>query len=304
MLAAGCASGLVLPSYTDADLEEEQAVFARELVAERIAWGAVVQELEFSLATAAAPFCPGLWQPRLGGVIASEKSFTGRYARPAASSLGLGPRPAIVSVVPGGPLDVAGLRAGDVLVRVAGEPVVREEDIVARLTASPEDVALEVERSGVGVVARVRPAPACPVTVGYARSAQLLPVARGRTSAVVPRAMLVLFETMDARAVLLAHQLAHLLFDRPEDDALTSERRADRLGLYLAARAGYDVSDAVAVWETLVAEYPWLASPRSNDRYRAYPHRSVALRTGAMRDVIDEIAAKRARGEPLVPSAD
>jgi photosystem II stability/assembly factor-like uncharacterized protein len=49
----------------------------------------------------------------------------------------LGPGATILTVVPGGPADKAGLKAGDTIIAVNGEPVAKNADLVGRITALP-----------------------------------------------------------------------------------------------------------------------------------------------------------------------
>lgn len=74
------------------------------------------------------------------------------------------------------------------------------------------------------------------------------------------------------------------------------ERDADYLGLYLAARAGFDVSDTPSFWHRLAASRDekqkdgWLAS-----------HPLDLERAAAIRLAIEEINQKRQEGRPLLP---
>ena len=64
------------------------------------------------------------------------------------------------------------------------------------------------------------------------------------------------------------------------------------VGLYLAARAGYDVSRAPDIWRRLDAEF----SGRSRD------HPTSDARFEAMSATAAEIAAKREASEKLIPN--
>lgn len=75
-------------------------------------------------------------------------------------------------------------------------------------------------------------------------------------------------------------------------NSIAFEMEADYVGLYLAARAGYDVSNAAQIWRRLDAE----TSGSSSD------HPTSGARFEAMSATAAEIADKRAAGEPLVPA--
>lgn len=72
------------------------------------------------------------------------------------------------------------------------------------------------------------------------------------------------------------------------------EREADYVGAYYAARAGYDVSDAGAVWRALSLEAP-------NAITTSTTHPITPVRLVQMQKVAEEIADKRRRKLPLEP---
>ncbi|MBU4135541.1 MAG: peptidase M48, partial [Alphaproteobacteria bacterium] len=73
-----------------------------------------------------------------------------------------------------------------------------------------------------------------------------------------------------------------------------AERQADRVGLYLAARAGYDTAIAPAFWRRFGA-YNWRV------RYPQWGHPSAEARARALEAVQAEISALQASGRPLLP---
>jgi Zn-dependent protease with chaperone function len=73
------------------------------------------------------------------------------------------------------------------------------------------------------------------------------------------------------------------------------EREADYVGAYYAARAGYDISGAAAVWRRFSLESP-------NSIRLATTHPISPARFVQMQKVIAEIAEKKRLGLPLVPN--
>jgi beta-barrel assembly-enhancing protease len=302
--AVGCARGIAPPAMTREDLSTEQSSRAAALITDRIELSGALREIEFAITTAAAVFCRSIERPRLGAILGSQESFAGDIAQAAARASGLDDRVSVVYLVAGGPFHAAGIQVGDAITKIDGRQVASRAELLAAVEVTRGDTTLTIERAGEELDVRVRPEMACPVSLGYTQSAQILPAPIGRTSASVPRGMLKLFSSPDDRAVLIGHQLAHLIFERPADDEVTREIRADRIGLYLSARAGYDVSGAVRVWETLVGEHPWLVSPQNADRFRSYPHQGLALRIGEMRSTLSQIAAAIQERRELIPPSD
>jgi len=76
---------------------------------------------------------------------------------------------------------------------------------------------------------------------------------------------------------------------------LTLEREADYVGMYFAARAGYDVSKALPFWRRLGADYP--TSTYTRFSHPGSPERSLNIAATA-----DEITTKRASRLALKPT--
>ena len=73
------------------------------------------------------------------------------------------------------------------------------------------------------------------------------------------------------------------------------ESEADYVGVYLAGRAGYDVSQAAYLWRRLGAE-----NPRSI-HLEGMTHPSTTVRFKIVQKAGEEVARKRDRGLPLIP---
>ena len=73
------------------------------------------------------------------------------------------------------------------------------------------------------------------------------------------------------------------------------ESEADYVGVYLAGRAGYDVSQAAYLWRRLGAE-----NPRSI-HLEGMTHPSTTVRFKIVQKAGEEVAQKRDRGLPLIP---
>jgi hypothetical protein len=120
----------------------------------------------------------------------------------------------------------------------------------------------------------------------------------------------------DELAAVMAHRMAHLLLERPPPPALLArvgdtvglssgrapepvfdpaqERAADRVSLFLMARAGRDPAVAVRFWRRM-ASLP----PDANDWLLRHPVSTERL--AAMAAIATEIAMLQAAGQPLLP---
>lgn len=72
------------------------------------------------------------------------------------------------------------------------------------------------------------------------------------------------------------------------------EKEADYVGLYILARAGYDMDRGIGIWRRLTMTDP-------EGIYTSATHPGNAERVVAMRKTIAEIKAKKAAGQPLIP---
>lgn len=131
---------------------------------------------------------------------------------------------------------------------------------------------------------------------------------------------LVGFASQEELGIALGHELAHIVLQRqgakeqrqtagwlagflPDPvaengaDPMAFEMEADYLGLYITARAGLPIDGAPAFWKRLAEKDSVMSEPS----LRAGKP-SAVRRFRAMRQTIAEIAGKKAKGEPLVPT--
>ncbi len=77
-------------------------------------------------------------------------------------------------------------------------------------------------------------------------------------------------------------------------NSIAAEIEADRIGLYLAARAGYDVANAAEIWRRLDKEFPSTSDG-------GWTHPASSERFDLMKATAAEIAEKRENSLPLTP---
>ncbi len=124
----------------------------------------------------------------------------------------------------------------------------------------------------------------------------------------ISRAMIDLAVDDSQLALVLGHELAHVVLGHTRRDLLErlnsafhdgierdDERHADYVGLYLVARAGYDVRRAVTLWRRMGAVQPHIIAGSDT-------HPGTAERYVALRQIVAEIEAKRRAGKPLLPN--
>jgi len=305
----GCGGPIRPPPMTPTEISEEVEEIGGEMIDELVAARARIQDIEFRLLRAASPLC-GQWNRPYVGVLVTEKgSFKERKIREVAGDVLLTSEAVtIVHVARGGSFDRSGLRAGDELISIAGEQIESADDLMKRVLELEVKSTVVVRYRRDGILegsAMVRMDPACPVRFVYATSPLIVPWQVERVLVAIPLGLLK-YATDDATlAVAMAHQLAHALFDKPGDDPLDSEKRADSMGIRIAAAAGFDASVATAYWEGVAAEYPTLIHRESpgtaaiyglETRYEMLAHGDIARRLEGIRSEIERQAGAPHRG--------
>lgn len=289
-----------------------------------------VADVAFRLATANAELCSDT-AAVTGLVLQSALEYSPRL-RPAAEAMfHLDDRPAVEAVAAGSPAQAAGLRPDDVLAAVNGAmltpasppppaspdtrpasyaPVAGEvRRIDSALAAGP--ARLSVIRGGAMLTLTIAPGrPGCAYDAQVIPGGDLTASADGR-HVYISTAMVSWADSDSSLALVLGHEYAHdLLHHRARLDArgfargvlgnlgstptslVLVEKEADYVGLYLAARAGYDIENAPDFWRRFpagAADFDWT-------------HPAIAKRVAALAAARDEIERKRAAGQPLLPT--
>ena len=318
-----------------ATAEPASAPGSRAMARAQAAVGYIVGEdlrvatVAYRLNAASLPLCPRHGFD-IGVVVHALDQYQSALRPAAASGFALGRQPGISAVVPGGPAAAAGLQPGDSLIAVDEEAfapidasppdkgtyatVARALDLIDRAAADGA-VRIEVVRAGRPLAIAVRPTPACAIRVQLQPSSELNSWADDRY-ATITTAMARYAARDDDLALVMGHELAHAylghqaLLDRrsvarsilgslgsPPGLVLETERQADYLGLYIAARAGYDLSRAADFWQRFRG-----AHGSSDFLLHTHPRGRDSQRAGAA--TVAEIARKRSAGQELLPEPD
>lgn len=306
----------------EADLEitapAEQRLIALTDLDQRVA------RVGYRLSAANAALCPAV-RNSAGWLLHAASQYSPELRPWAEARFGLdGDLPGLLAVPEGSAADLAGLRRGDLLLSVNGEALARG---VHRRTAAFEGVEVNIRtldlalaggpvelvfrRDGNDRTARITPQRACGYDVQLDPSDELNARADGKRL-FITTAMAGFTATDDELAVVLGHELAHhVLGHRAWHESETrgretqtvpalsgtaggAEQQADRVGLFLSARAGFDTAIAPAFWRRF-GDFNWRV------RYPQWSHPSAEARARGLEAVQAEISARRASGQPLVP---
>lgn len=267
--------------------------------------------------------CPAV-RLAAGWALHSASQYSNELRPLVQSRFGLeGDLPGVLSAPPGSAAAEAGLREGDLILAVNGtglnagptRTAPAFEGLAANVALLDRALAggttrLDIRRGGEPLSLTVQPHRSCGYEVQLNPSDELNARADGRRL-FISTALAAFTRSDDELSLILGHELAHHVLrhrtwsdaggaGREANDAAAvngagdKEAQADRVGLFLVARAGYDTRIAPAFWRRFGAAN-WRV------RYPQLRHASAEARARALEQVQAEIDAKRAQGGPLLP---
>jgi hypothetical protein len=315
------------PAEPGSGLAPSQNPWAKTLAALRID-DQRVADVAYRIVTANAELCADR-KPQSGLVLQTALQYRPVLRRDAEDAFHIDDRAAIEAVAAGSPSAEAGLRRDDILIAVNGQllatgappPPVAGPDERAATRAPVDEAEAALDAALAKGAARLRvqrgdemPEVVLTPRIGCAYDAQVMPGpklnawADGR-HVFISAALVDFARSDDALALFLGHEFAHDLlhhhqrldekglarevlgeFGSTPASQIIAEKEADYVGLYLMARAGYDISQAPDMRNGL----PTVVGD--------FTHPGHAERAAALAATRDEIIAKRQRGERLSPN--
>lgn len=287
-----------------------------------------VERVGFRLRHAAAPACAKTNETKaeLGLIVWSLANFSNDEDRAhLQGAFALTNAVTVALAVADAPASRAGLKAGDILTHVDGVPLGDGKGATERFiqlsNAAAQSGPVRLTRAG-GKTVVAEPQIVCEFPTLLVRSPEINAAADGRVLAITT-GLFELTHNDDELALILGHELAHntlghLKATEPKEKpgglldafvratigtavakavtrpySIENEKEADYVGLYLMARAGYDITAAEAFWrrlnETTRATAVNLTHPSGEERLRA------------LQSAIAEIKAKQKAKKPLEP---
>lgn len=270
----------------------------------------------------------------LGFTAKNKYSYPGEFVDAAQAVLGYGDRLQVSGVLAGSGAARAGLRRGDTLMAVEGKnlPVGQNAETLAAamfgpLAGSRATLNLTVWRGGANQVLNIPVTRACAFKVDLGNADNINSYADGQR-VLITRGMINFAQSDESIAFVLAKDIAHnvlghagtlrssatiggiidnLVGVRPDLSMLIGsagvkpvpqelDAAADRLALYLLARANYNIEHVHAFWQRLATQYPATVL----NGYNA-THPALAYRLAAIDRTVVEIKARQAANKPLVP---
>lgn len=277
-----------------------------------------VADIAWRIAARNSSNCPKLWAA-IGLSLHHASQYEPAYRAAAQTAFRLDDSyPSILAVAEGSPAAAVGLNPNDIMHAVNGadlasnsreQPTAASYDAVsaamAALEALPEQKAaiLSIEREGHSFEVNVTPQNVCRSRVELAPGNAINANANGLVAQISGR-LVNWVKSDDELALVIAHEMAHNLLDHPKklneksalSDLATSlglsgkaqrqmELEADRMGIIMAATAGYDYKIAPDFWARLNSNAPLAA-------FLATSHPTTRARRENAQRVVDELNPK------------
>lgn len=278
--------------------------------------------------------CKNTARNLLGFTANNRYSFSEDYAAAAQRLFGLGERLQVTGVLEGSGAARADVRRGDVLLAIedqempqGGNAERQAATVLAPLMSGRSAVKLTVLRGDATVTLNVPLTYACAFGVEVGNTDNVTAYADGHR-VLITRGMMNAVRSDEELAYVMAKEMAHnalthaarlrmsatiggiidnLTRMRPDMSTMVGlagvkplpqdlDAMADKLALYMLARAGYRLEGVVPFWQRMAVQYP----PTVLTAYTAM-HPSTAYRVAVMQKTLRDIKMKQAAKKPLLP---
>lgn len=289
----GCGPRPLPPKPLTAEVKAERARQYEAAATHLLGHMERVSRVGARITIAGAPFCADQVKPFIGILSASRASVTRQLGGHIAwieagaalrDAWEIDGNPEVLAVLPDSPAEKAGILPGD-----------HVSDLWVEGDAPDAPLWVEVERAGRPIRAELPYIPECEYAV-TATIGDLVNAHVDGQNIIITTGLLRFVESDDELAAVIGHELGHRILGHRRSRLRSRERAADYVGLYLAARAGYDPDAAKHFVRRLAAEHPELISERASPA-----HPGTANRVAALDRAVAEIRGKQTRGEPLWP---
>lgn len=337
LIIAGCGPTLKQAYISDGAVQAEKEKQLEIAFDTHIKRQKRLYEVSFPLLAAAASMNIDDARQACGFMVCTKDSFPKEYREVAQRTFIIGDSPVVYFVHPKFPAAKAGLKPGDRLLNFNGNVLLGKsfKEVVNIINENQpsrdKPISMVIERQGQIIDLKCEGTLFCKYTMALIPHDQINALSDGKTIAVT-NGLMRITENDDELAFVVAHEIAHnvlghvgkkrgnILLGSVVDILLAAttgvytggtfgsiggaafskgfEFEADYAGLYIAARAGRDVTGAVNFWRRLAAEHP-----KSMEKRFAATHPSTPERFVAMERTIQEIKEKQRLGKPLVPES-
>lgn len=333
LFMSSCAPTTQMPGVS-ADMTEREAAIQREIAIKELhKINNRLQSVAMPILVKNAELCDDEIVPYFGVDLQTYASVPKEFQKTYENLYALGEYPTVTGIFEKSPAE-GRLKIGDMITAVDGKSLKKGtqglKDFVAikegNVKAAP--MSLTVDRLGKVQTVTVDPVLACSYPVVLDHSDALNAYANG-SSIVITKGMMRFAESDTDLAMILGHELAHNTrshIESRQGNALIGgllgavvtvatgvdvtqmgtdlgasafsqgfEAEADYVGVYHAARAGYDIGNVANVWRRFAAEHP------QSIHMAGGTHPSTAARFVAIEQAVQEVQLKKKSGKRLVP---
>ncbi len=332
--SAACAPTSRFPSV-DTQLAEVEAKKQRAVALKlQFQQSSRLYNVAFHVLAENAELCGDRIDYKVGGFFYTLDDFADEWRDIVHNEYGVTNEVTVLNLVPKSPAERAGLMSGDKILRINGVALRTGKQATKKLNKvfddnpEGEEMTWDIRRGSMEQTISIEPALSCNYPVQLVNHDSLNAWADGDT-VYVTAGMLRFLENDDELALIIGHELAHntrkhiesklfnTFFGSLLGSVLSSltgvdvtnavaqagayafsqdfETEADYVGVYHAARAGFDVSNASGLWRRIGATHP------SAIHLEGSSHPSTAKRYLVVEMGMQEIRRKRSSGLPLVP---
>lgn len=270
----------------------------------------------------------------LGFTAKNKHSYSAEFTYAAQKLFDMDERLKVMGVLAGSGAARAGIRRGDDLIAIEdkimpqGPNAERQAaSILAPLVTSRDNIKLSVIRNGSTLMMEVPLTYACAFGIELGNTDNVTAYGDGYRI-LITRGMMNAVRSDEELAYVMAKEMAHNALSHANKQKMSAtiggiidnltrfhpdmstmvglagvkpmpqnlDVAADKLSLYMLARAGYNIDNAIPFWQRMASQYP--ATMMST--YTAL-HPATSYRITAMGKTINDIKAKRAERKPLLP---
>lgn len=318
LVAGACGPRLHRPSPDASTVHQMELELGERSLRSFLASEVRLEDISYRLRARGAELCGEETSPLLGVLAWRRSDMPTRQLKNLAREVWeLSTEYRVMHVVPGSAGERAGLKPGDEILSLGGQSFNPRRFLINALRdADPDGFDLEIERDGKRTL-HVEPDIGCRYAALLSPSASLTTQRSASEDVIVPMGLVRIAQSDADLAQSIAHQMGHQIapsLERSptvpghvlivEEERRSREVEADRLALYLMARADYPLDGYRPQLERIAVEMPWLlfSVPIRGDGSYAWPaHGFVPDRLAVLPAHVEEIAERRALSLPLVP---
>ncbi|MFC5475069.1 M48 family metalloprotease [Paraherbaspirillum soli] len=279
-----------------------------------------------------AELCRNNARNLLGFTAKTKFSYSAEFID-AATAMGLTDQLQVAGVLAGSGAARVGLKRGDLLVSIQDKPAPTGADaerktalMLGALVNGRNSIKVTIARDGNNQPLNVALTRACAFGIELGNTDNVNSYADGRR-VLITSGMMKFVQSDDELAYVIAREMAHNTLTHPAKQRITAtmsgiidnlmrlrpdtsslggsagvkpytqqqDAAADKLALFMVARAGYKIENAAAFWQRLATQYPVTVL---NAHTAIHP--ATAYRLSAIQQAVQDIQAKQAAGAKLV----